>query len=213
MQDPLRLILVTHRQQTPLPEYLEFIRLCVASGITAVQLREKNATPEFLYEFGLPLKRTLSEFQVPLIINDYLQVAQALDAEGVHLGQTDGDSVHVRATLGEEKIIGLSIESSKQLHQANLLPISYVAASAVFASRNKSDTKTLWGLTGLSEFVKKSKHPVVAIGGINHTNAHDALKTGIAGIAVIDAIHQASAPDLAVRALRQMIDESMRGEG
>lgn len=207
MQNHLRLILVTHRQQTPLPEYLDFIRLCVASGVTAVQLREKNATPKFLYEFGLSLKDILSEFQVPLIVNDHLSLAQALDADGVHLGQGDGDPALVKAKFSD-KILGLSLDAMANVEKANQLSaLSYVAASSVFPTPSKQNVKTIWEIEGLCQLVQRSYHPVVAIGGIDLNNLQKVSQTGVAGVAVIRALHETKDPSQTTRCFRRILDK------
>lgn len=206
MQNHLRLILVTHRQQTSLADYLDFIRLCVVSGVTAIQLREKEATPEFLYEFGRGLQEVLAPFQIPLIINDHLSLAQTLNADGIHLGQSDGDPVFAKS-LFPHKIIGLSIEEMDNVEKANQLSsISYVAASSVFPTPSKQNVKTIWQIEGLRQLVEKSCHPVVAIGGIDLDNLQAVADTGIAGVAIIRAIHNAQNPLQTIHRFRQILD-------
>jgi thiamine-phosphate pyrophosphorylase len=206
-------MLVTDRGQTSLPDYLDFIKTCAVSGVTSVQLREKNASFEFLFEFGAKLKEILTSLNIPLIINDFPELAFQLNAEGVHLGQTDGCPIEARAFLGKSKILGLSIETNEQLIQANPFPLSYVAASTVFPAKSKQNTKTLWGLEGLSNLVKQSKHPVVAIGGIDLTNVRAVLEAGASGIALVSAIHKAKDPSQATRSLRDIIDQHLaKGE-
>jgi thiamine-phosphate pyrophosphorylase len=207
-----KLILITNRSETSLPEYLSFIKICAESGITAVQLREKNASPEFLLEFGSHLKEILSPLQIPLIINDNMKLAIDLKASGIHLGQTDGDPNQTRMILGGHKIIGLSIETMAELYRSHHCPIDYVAASAVFPTTHKQDVKTLWGLERLSMLVKASKHPVVAIGGIDLSNAKIVMETGVSGIAIIGVLHQAKDPRQVTKQLRQIVDETVMGE-
>ena len=135
MKNPsYKLILITNKQDQKLEEYLEFISICANSGITSVQLREKKLPYDKLVEFGKQLKSCLKNFSIPLIINDNIKLAQQLDAEGVHLGQSDGDALEVREILGPNKIIGLTINSLEQLHIANNLPLDYVAISAIFST-------------------------------------------------------------------------------
>lgn len=211
-KNPYKIILVTNRNKTPLSDYLDFIRICAESGITAVQLREKNVGADFLLEFGHSLKRILLPLNIPLIVNDSINLAVQLNADGVHLGQTDGNPCQARTILGEDKIIGLSIETVEEIYKSHNFSVSYVAASAIFPTQNKQNVKTLWGLDGLSNLVKLSKHPVVAIGGINPSNAEKVIETGVAGIAIIGALHNAKNPQAITRQLRQIIDETvMRG--
>ncbi|MBI2706875.1 MAG: thiamine phosphate synthase [Proteobacteria bacterium] len=208
MEHYQKLILVTHRQQTPVLEYLELIKECAAEGITAVQLREKEAPLAFLLEFGTRLKEVLSPFNIPLIVNDSIDLAKKLDAEGVHVGNSDGDPAYARRVLGPEKIIGVSLETMDDLKAANRLEGRlYVAASSVFATKNKNNLKTIWGLAGLQNLVKHSRHPVLAIGGVTDVNVYEVLKTGASGIAVIGAIHEAYDPAKATRDLRKILDQ------
>lgn len=200
-----KLILITHRQQRPLALYLEFIKGCAMSGITSVQLREKDAKPDFLLEFGKQLKQILDPLGIPLIVNDSIDLAVELNASGVHLGQNDCNPEYARQVLGHQKTIGLSIEAMAQLQHANQLPIDYIAASSVFPTTHKENIKTLWGLKGLKQLSSHSKHPVIAIGGINDSNLEPVLNAGAHGIAVIGALHTNDSK-IKAQILRQMID-------
>ncbi|WP_298625001.1 thiamine phosphate synthase [uncultured Legionella sp.] len=204
--DFYKLILVTHRQNIPLSQYLNFIKECISSGVTSVQLREKNGDAAFKLEFAQHLKQILSPFNIPLLINDDTALAQQVNAEGVHLGQTDTAPTKARELLGAGKFIGLSIESEHDLVQANQSELSYVAASAVFPSQHKNNLKTIWGLDGLTKLCQKSNHPVVGIGGIDETNLSQILQAGARGVAVIGALHQAENPSKMALKLRQILD-------
>ncbi len=199
-------MLVTHRQNYPLDQYLYFIKCCVIFGITSVQLREKNASYRFLVEFALRLKEILDPFSIPLIINDRLDVALASNACGLHLGQSDGSVLHAREMLGADKIIGTSINSIERLEAANHFPINYVGMGAIFKTKTKNNVIKHWGLQGLKQAAKLSCHPVVAIGGITIKNVVDVLRNGANGIAVISAIHDASDALQATQQLRRSID-------
>lgn len=199
-------MLVTHRQAMPIDEYLAFIKICAVSGITAVQLREKNMSYESTLIFGRKLKQILEPFEIPLIVNDNLDLAVALDAEGIHLGQSDGDPKAARALLGPHKIIGVSINSLENLCVANGLPINYVGIGAIFKTHSKLNVATTWGLEGLRELSKLSKHTIIAIGGINELNAAEVILAGAEGLAIIGAIHNAVDPSLAIKRLRQIGD-------
>jgi len=176
-------------------KYLLFINDCVAAGLSYVQLRQKNLQFQELLAFGKELKSILSEYKVPLIINDNLKLALELDAEGLHLGQSDVSVKIAREVLGKQKIIGLSIESTQELMIANqLTSINYVAASAIFPSKTKHNLKKIWGLDGLQQFCSMSRHSVVAIGGIDSENVAQVITTGVTGVAIISAIHDADNP-------------------
>jgi len=199
------LMLVTHKNNTPIHEYLRFIQCCAESGITALQLREKNASYTELLELGTQLKHILTPFDIPLIINDNVDLAIELNADGVHLGQSDACPIDARERLGAEKIIGLSIDSVENLHAANQLPINYVGIGAVFPTATKHNVATIWGVEGLSRLSALSKHPVVAIGGINESNTSNVKCAGAHGIAVISALHDSTDLQNTVHNLRHHI--------
>jgi thiamine-phosphate pyrophosphorylase len=198
----LRLCLVTHLQDMPIAEYQLFLLKAIAGGVTSVQLREKNKTYDEILHIAQLLKTLLKPFNIPLIINDNVDIAKAVDAEGVHVGQSDSTPVEARKILGPDKIIGWSVETLDQLAQANKLDcINYIAASTVFPSVTKTNCKTIWGLTGLKTIAQQSKYPVVAIGGIDATNAGAVMNAGACGVAVIGAIHDADDPTRAAQDL------------
>lgn len=191
----LTLCLVTTFQEKDFPQYSRFLLQAIEGGVTSVQLREKSLSIDIIRQLALKLKSILTPLNIPLIINDYVELAKEIDADGVHLGQSDISPVEARELLGPNKIIGLSIETTEQLFAANRLTcIDYVAASAIFPSKTKLNCKTIWGVEGLKQIVKKSTHPVIAIGGIDASNVKIIIENGAAGVAVVSAIHDSSDP-------------------
>lgn len=208
----LKLCLITNRQTSPISLYKDIILQAIKGGITSVQLREKSRDITQILPIGLELKKILDRYNIPLIINDYPDIANEIDAAGVHLGQSDLSAQSARKLLGPNKIIGLSIESFSDLEKANKLNcIDYVAASSVFISQTKSDCKTIWGLVGLKKIAQKSKHPVVAIGGINQNNIGDVIRSGAKGVAVISALHSNNCHKESAEALILEIDQAFGG--
>ncbi|MES2615179.1 MAG: thiamine phosphate synthase [Bdellovibrionota bacterium] len=201
-----QLILVTHRQKTPTETYLNFVVACAKSGITCVQLREKNLSYEALLEFGRQLQPILKPFSIPLIVNDNIKLAFELDADGVHLGQSDGDVCKARQQLGKHKKIGLTINSIEQIYEANLLPLDYVGIGAIFPTKNKANVQTIFGCDGLKKISSLSKHPVVAIGGIDENNALAVMQSGARGIAAIGAFHETKDPILTTKNLQKILE-------
>lgn len=185
------LMLVTNRQGS-IDDYLKFIDLCARSGITSVQLREKNASLDFIISFGFQLKALLETYGLPLIVNDSLEAALKIDAHGLHLGQTDGDPVLARKELGNKKIIGVSVTSLAEARDANNLPINYIGVGPVFNTTSKADAKPALGIDMLKKIISISNHPVIAIGGIDEENVELVASCGVQGIAVIHAIHKIS---------------------
>jgi thiamine-phosphate pyrophosphorylase len=207
--DQLKLCLVTHFTAETFPQYQDFILTVARSGITAVQLRIKNCSTQLFIEYAYRLKSLLAPLNIPLIINDQVAIAVAVDAAGVHIGQGDMTPARARELLGPDKIIGWSVENMEQLHAANALTcIDYIGASAVFPSTTKLDCKTIWGLTGLKELTAQSKHPVIAIGGINVTNVAQVIAHGAHGVAVISAIHQHPQPAVITQQILQQINQT-----
>lgn len=199
----LQLHLLTNCKTFPDNKYFQFIELCAKAGISHLQLRQKDWKFPDLLAFGRDIMSILSANDVPLIVNDDVNLMLELDAKGIHLGQTDSHPKLVRKLIGQNKIIGLSIESMDELHVANKLDcIDYVAASSVFPTQTKKNLKTIWGLDGLNQLCQKSIHPVIAIGGINLGNVELVCQTEIAGIAVISAVHDAKNPELYIQKLR-----------
>lgn len=190
----LKLCLVTNINDRAIDEYLSFIGQAVRGGVTMVQLREKSNNYDQIKTRALALKDFLLPLKIPLIINDFVDMAIEIDADGVHVGNEDMDASLLRERLGPNKIIGVSVETLKDVERANKLPVSYIAASAVFPSETKLNCKTFWGIDGLKKVVEKSIHPVIAIGGINADNVQDIYQSGAKGIAVISAIHNAHNP-------------------
>lgn len=183
-------MLITHRTGGCTQDaYLKFVLYCIASGVNCVQLREKNSTSKALLAFGHALKALLNLYRVPLIVNDHVDLALALDAEGVHLGQHDEDVCWARKCLGPNRLIGLSAHTLEHVQQANHLPVDYIGCGPVFPTHHKKDARACLGYSGLRQRVALSKHPVVAIGGLTRANVEAVMHTGAFGFAGISLFH------------------------
>ena len=208
MNFDLSLYLVTDRSLLNGKDFLRTVQDAVEGGVTMVQLREKNADSLGFYCLAVDLKKLLSKYDVPLIINDRLDIALAVDADGLHLGQSDLPCAVARKILGKDKIIGLSIESVEQsLHLASE-PIDYIAYSPVFATNTKEDISSPLGLGGVNKISASANLPGVAIGGINEANADKVIGAGADGIAVVSAIMQADNPKLTAKSLRGIVEKA-----
>lgn len=185
-----RLMLVTRKNDIPLKKYLELIEACISHGVDAVQLREKQMNQTELLSFGKALKKILAPHHASLIINDNIKLALALDADGVHLGQKDESTKRARKILGPDKLVGLSVNTLAEVERANALPVNYIGVGAIFPTNNKSNITTLWGIEGLNQAIRLSKHPIIAIGGIDATNAQLVRDTNVHGMAAIGAFHE-----------------------
>ena len=206
----LKLCVVTNFKASDFYAYQEFISSIAHAGVTCIQLRAKKSSDEELLYFGSTLKEILQPLGIPLIINDNVAVAKAVDADGVHIGQDDLSPQAARDILGPDKIIGWSVETLTDLENANKLDcINYIGASAVFNSTTKLDCKTFWGIEGLTALTAQSKHPVVGIGGINLDNVESVIASGAAGAAVISAIHQHPQPAVITAEFIKKINSTM----
>ena len=203
-----QLTLLTNKGNIPTAPYLEFIEVCLKAGITCVQLREKSLPGEDLLDFGSSLKRLLDLYNVPLIVNDDVDLCIKLSAFGVHLGQSDTASKKARSALGTDKIIGLSVNTIEQIQNSLTLPIDYIGVGAIFPTHNKPDVETIWGLSGLKQASLVASRPIVAIGGIDESNAFSVINSGANGIAAIGAFHQAADPFLTTKNLIKIINEA-----
>ena len=173
----------------------------VAGGVAWVQLREKDLATRPFLELAWSLKALLAPLDVPLIINDRLDVALACGADGVHVGQEDMPCELLRRYLGPAAILGLSVETWADVERAQDQDVDYLGVSPVFQTPTKTDTKAPWGLEGLARIRAFSRHPLVAIGGLNADNAAAVVRAGAEGIAVVSAICGERDPRRAAREL------------
>ena len=197
------LYLVTDRRLSRGRTTAEVVIAAVKGGVTCVQLREKDcSTREFIDEAAF-LKLVLQPHQIPLIINDRVDVALAVAADGVHLGQSDMRIADAKRILNSETIIGISAESIEDAVQAEADGANYIGISPVFATGTKTDTAPPLGLEGIRQIRKAVSIPLVGIGGINISNASDVIRSGADGIAVVSAIVSAENPESAASDLKQ----------
>jgi thiamine-phosphate pyrophosphorylase len=203
----LSLYLVTDRDLSQGRATGNIVAAAVRGGVTCVQLREKQAsTREFVAE-ARAIKTLLAtqERHIPLIINDRLDVALAVGADGVHLGQSDMELCDARRIAGANFIIGISAESVADAMAAAAAGADYLGISPVFATATKTDTLSPLGLEGIRAIRAAVSLPLVGIGGINQDNASAVLQAGADGVAVVSAIVSAACPRSAAAALKQQI--------
>ena len=181
------------------------VAAAVAGGVACVQLREKDLSTRAFIELAVALKHLLAPAKVPLIINDRLDVALASGADGLHVGQEDMPCGLVRRFMGPRAVIGLSVETWEDVERAQDQDVDYLGISPVFPTPTKTDTKAAWGLEGIRRIRAFSRHPLVAIGGLNPGNAGAAVQAGAEGIAVVSAICASADPTRAARELDALI--------
>ena len=170
-----------------------------------VQLREKECSTAEFITLARELKAALQPLDIPLIINDRADVALAVDADGLHIGQSDMPYATARALLGKDKIIGLSVETMDEVIAANALDVDYIGISPVYATPTKTDTLTPFGLEGIDEVMRLTRHRCVAIGGMNRDTIGDVIARGVEGVAVVSAIVAADSPREAAAELATII--------
>ena len=198
----LSIYLVASLGKNSIEGFLDIVANAIKGGVSIVQLREKSLTSREFFELAKRTKALCDELSTPLIINDRLDIALAVNATGVHLGQDDIPVSVARALLGADKIIGLSVKTPLELE--NAAGADYVGCGAVFKSATKDSS--IIGIAGLGELCEKATLPVVAIGGIDGSNVCELKGCKIAGVAVSGAIMSAKNPRLASENLRAKCD-------
>jgi thiamine-phosphate pyrophosphorylase len=183
----LALYLVTDRswcQKTTLEYQVE---QAIKGGVTCLQVREKNISDEQFIDIARPLQKLAEQYEIPFIINDNIEVCKAMDANGVHVGQEDLDSLKTRELIGNDKILGVSVQNVEQAKDAEQNGADYLGVGAVFSTDTKLDAANLNPQT-LKEICEAVTIPVVAIGGINENNIQQLANTSIKGVALVSAI-------------------------
>lgn len=199
------LYLVTDRELSKIPFY-EMTKKAVKGGVTVVQLREKKLSSREFIEEALEVKRIING--VPIIINDRIDIALAVEANGVHLGNDDMPVDIARRILGKDFIIGASAGSVEEAIEKENMGADYIAVSPVFSTPTKPDAGPPLGLEGIKEMKKFVKVPLIGIGGINKENVIDVMRSGADGVAVVSAIVSSEDPEKSARELRELIQRA-----
>ena len=195
--------LVTDRRNKTDEEFLNIIEEAIKGGTTVVQLREKTASTKEFYDLALRVKEITSRYGVPLLINDRIDIALAIDSEGVHIGQDDMPADIAREIIGEDKILGVSASTVEEAKKAENDSADYIGSGAVFPTATKDDADSV-SKEELKEIVDSIDIPVVAIGGITVENASSLKDSGIAGFSVVSAIMSAEDPKEASEKLKEI---------
>ena len=195
--------LVTDRRNKTDEEFLNIIEEAIKGGTTVVQLREKTASTKEFYDLALRVKEITSRYGVPLLINDRIDIALAIDSEGVHIGQDDMPADIAREIIGEDKILGVSASTVEEAKKAENDSADYIGSGAVFPTATKDDADSV-SKEELKEIVDSIDIPVVAIGGITVENASSLKDSGIAGFSVVSAIMSAEDPKEASKKLKEI---------
>ncbi len=200
------LYLCTDRDLMSTPTLEEAVEAAIRGGVTIVQLREKNCSSREFYDTAVSIKAVCDRHQVPLIINDRLDIALAVDAAGVHVGQSDLPADRARAILGPGRIIGVSTATPEEAMKAKADGADYIGVGAMFATGTKQHTRPVT-MERLAEIRRSVDLPIVVIGGVNETNCAQFNGTGVDGLAVVSAIIAKPDIEAAARELRRLFSK------
>ncbi|WP_288203631.1 thiamine phosphate synthase [uncultured Streptococcus sp.] len=189
-REALRLYLVTNRYQDSLENFLEKVETACRSGVTMIQLREKNLTTNQYYQLAKQVKEITDAYQVPLIIDDRLDICLAVDAAGLHIGDDELPVSVARKVLGPEKILGVTAKTVKRALEAETSGADYLGTGAIFPTTTKENAPITL-ISTLKTICQTVAIPVVAIGGLTSENIDQLIGTGIAGVAVVRDLMQA----------------------
>ena len=186
--------------------FFHILEASLKGGATIIQLREKTSDTLEFYKRAVRCKEICEKYNVPLLINDRLDIALAIDADGVHIGQTDMPYEVARRLLSNSKIIGLSVSNKEQAEQPNAQAADYIGISPIFSTNTKTtDLAKPLGIAGLKEIRQLYAKPIVCIGGINKNNTRDLMDHGADGIAIVSAISKADNSEEASRELKNIL--------
>ena len=205
-REALRLYLVTNRYQDSLKSFLEKVETACRSGVTIVQLREKNLTTNQYYQLAKQVKEITDAYQVPLIIDDRLDICLAVDAAGLHIGDDELPVSVARKVLGPEKILGVTAKTVKRALEAETSGADYLGTGAIFPTTTKENAPITL-ISTLKTICQTVAIPVVAIGGLTSENIDQLVATGIAGVAVVRDLMQAEDIEAKTQAFLTKLDD------
>ena len=205
-REALRLYLVTNRYQDSLESFLEKVETACRSGVTIIQLREKNLTTNQYYHLAKQVKEITDAYQVPLIIDDRLDVCLAVDAAGLHIGDDELPVSVARQVLGPDKILGVTAKTVKRALEAETSGADYLGTGAIFPTTTKENAPITL-ISTLKTICQMVAIPVVAIGGLTSENIDQLAATGIAGVAVVRDLMQAEDIEAKTQAFLTKLDD------
>ena len=205
-REALRLYLVTNRYQDSLESFLEKVETACRSGVTIVQLREKNLTTNQYYQLAKQVKEITDAYQVPLIIDDRLDVCLAVDAAGLHIGDDELPVSVARQVLGPDKILGVTAKTVERALEAEEGGADYLGTGAIFPTTTKENAPITL-ISTLKTICQRVAIPVVAIGGLTSENIDQLAATGIAGVAVVRDLMQAEDIEAKTQAFLTKLDD------
>ena len=205
-RESLKLYLVTNRYQDSLECFLEKVETACRSGVTIIQLREKNLTTNQYYQLAKQVKEITDAYNVPLIIDDRLDICLAVDAAGLHIGDDELPVSVARKVLGPKKILGVTAKTVKRALEAETAGAEYLGTGAIFPTTTKENAPITL-ISTLKTICQTVAIPVVAIGGLTSENIDQLTGTGIAGVAVVRDLMQAEDIEVKVHAFLTKLDD------
>ena len=205
-REAVKLYLVTNRYQDSLESFLEKVEMACRSGITIIQLREKNLTTNQYYQLAKQVKEITDAYQVPFIIDDRLDICLAVDAAGLHIGDDELPVSVARKVLGPEKILGVTAKTVKRALEAETSGADYLGTGAIFPTTTKENAPITL-ISTLKTICQTVAIPVVAIGGLTSENIDQLIGTGIAGVAVVRDLMQAEDIEAKTQAFLTKLDD------
>lgn len=207
----LLLYAVTDRAWVGRQSLMEQVEEALQAGVTLLQIREKDMEPEAFLEEVRAMKELAARHQVPVIVNDSVEIAMKADADGVHVGQSDMEAGDVRAIIGPDKILGVTARTVEEARRAEAQGADYLGAGAVFGSATKTDASYM-DMETLKAICRSVRIPVVAIGGIGKQNIMKLQGSGVCGAAVVSAVFGAEDITKATRQLREKAEQMVGGD-
>ncbi|WP_448381819.1 thiamine phosphate synthase [Desulfosoma sp.] len=189
---------------------LHVVEAALRGGAGVLQYREKKKPTRRMVEEAAALAALCRRHRAVFIVNDRIDVALAVEADGVHLGQDDMPVDAARRLLGPRRLIGVTVHNLKEIEEAQRGGVDYISLAPVFATPTKPDHQTPMGVDGLKRLMEAVRCPAVAIGGINAQNIADVIRTGVDGVCVVSAVLGQDDPEEAARSLRRLMDEARR---
>ena len=213
-QDDIRkgMLLYAVTDQSWLKEGQTLLSVCedvLSNGATFLQIREKDLDADSFEAEAARLKALCAQYKVPYVVNDSVEIAMAIDADGVHVGQSDIKGRDIRSMIGKDKILGISAGTIEEAIAAEKAGADYIGVGAVFATGTKKNARNL-SVEALKKIVSAVSIPVVAIGGINSKNLMELCGSGVDGVAVVSAIFAAEDPGEATAQLLELAREMVR---
>lgn len=203
------LYLVTDSELVERKAVPQIVHSAIMGGVTMVQVRDKKATTREFCELAKAVQAVTKAKQIPLIINDRLDIALAIDADGLHIGQSDMPYPVARQILGKEKLIGLSVSTLAQVREANQWGLDYIGLGPIFTTATKAGVPAL-GIERAEQIVQISRHTTVGIGGIDYQNAGEVITTGANGVAVVSAIMASKDPFAASQRIYHAVKSTIK---